>query len=203
MTACTKSKAPGTSSVTKIIPPAILKAMVDKANATTSEDITFSLTLDAIASLNIDLPEVGGKIQGLRITDFGTDNPKKDGNRVLRRRWYKLRADITGSYVLPAIELKYQTPEGKTETLKTSEIFIEIKAPAIADEKGPNSDKGKEKKDIRDIKNLEPIESPRLAWILDWCRADHCSYRGGSLDLYQKKIEKHSRTCTPAARNCA
>jgi hypothetical protein len=144
----------------KSLPPALIKASVDKASASTFDTITYSIRLDTEPSLNLVIPETANQIKGLRVVDFDTDGPKTEDNRKITGKWYKLQADISGSYILPAIEIAYTSPEGKKETIKTSEIFLEIKPPVSSGESA------KDAKDIRDIKNIEPMGGWSTMWLV-------------------------------------
>jgi hypothetical protein len=123
------------------------------------------------ANKQLALPEFGDKIAGLRVVDFGatplTEDPLRGG--FSSSRWYKLRADISGSYVLPSLSLTYQL-EGKEESARTSEIFVEVTAPGAA---AANAAEGEKKSDdaatpaqtdIRDIKDIIPLPDPRW-WL--------------------------------------
>lgn len=128
----------------------VLRSEVDRAKATTGDLITFTVSIDSIEGLKVQLPEFGEKIEGFRVVDFGSSDPVVEDGRVNYRRWYKLRADIVGTYILPAIELVYDDKAGKEQTAKTSEIFIEV-ASVLKE--------GDEQGDIRDLKDLS--SSPR------------------------------------------
>jgi hypothetical protein len=121
------------------------------------EPVTFHITLEADPDISVELPEVGSRIEGFRIVDMGKEGPKKREGRIWSRRWYELRADFTGSYVLPAVRLAYTDPEGKAQTAETKQIFVEIES--VLGEAG-------EEQDIRDLKPLEKArrEIPR-GWV--------------------------------------
>jgi hypothetical protein len=82
---------------------------------------------------------------------------------VIEERWYQLRADLVGSYVLPPVRVAYWQPaEGGTdqpedpETVETSEIFVEVES--VLPGEG-------EATDIQDIKPLRHPAS-RIPWGL-------------------------------------
>lgn len=145
--------------------PLTVRAEVDKAVATTSDDIIYSIVVDHKKEIpNVDIPEAGANVAGFRIIDFGTDLPKEEDGRIIQRRWYKLRADISGSYVLPSLEFSYLDSNGQKQTAKTSEIFVEVKSPqgsTVTD-----SAKGEKEKDIRDIKAIEKLPWPKSWWFI-------------------------------------
>lgn len=126
-----------------------LVANVDKAKASTDETITFTIKLRTPKS-NKDLliPEVGHLIQGMRILDFGSST-KEMGVEDEETKWYKLQADVSGSYILPAVKIK--GPDGKS--IETAEIFVELTAP------DSDSNKGELQDDILDIKDIQRVET--------------------------------------------
>ncbi len=159
----------------EVKPPVEARASADPAVATTGDVITYSVIVEHDPEIAITLPEPGAQIAGFRIIDLGQDEPKRIGERVVERRWYELRADLVGSYVLPPVTVSYRTSGGEdggggegdeetaetaeaeaaeTATISTSEIFVEVQSVLPADG---------EAADIRDIKPLQPL--PReLPW---------------------------------------
>ena len=145
--------------------PVRAEVRVDKATATTGDLITYSIELDRAKDIEVTVPEPGPDIAGFRIVDIGRDEPitvRASGGeeRIRERVFYRLRADLVGSYILPAITLSYEDKESKAQkTLETSEIFVEVQSVLP---------KEKEATDIRDIKPLEPVKRPLspLVWLL-------------------------------------
>jgi hypothetical protein len=130
-----------------------LEAKVDKARIEAGEVVSFEIIADAEKGLGVSIPDVGDKILGLSIEDQGIDGPTERDGRLITKRWYKLKAEEQGSYILPEVELSYEK-EGRKETLKTSEIFVEAR---------PFFKEGEEPTDIRDIR--PPILLPRRPTI--------------------------------------
>ena len=151
-------------------PPVAASATVDRAVATTGDLITYRVTVEHDPGYQVDLPEPGADIAGFRIVDLGRDKPKTVDGRVVEQRWYKLRADLVGSYVLPPVTVHYAkkgekpgaapAANGKGEdagsTVETSEIFVEVESVLPA---------GGAAKDIHDIKPLEKI-AERPPWLI-------------------------------------
>ncbi|HET6343809.1 MAG TPA: hypothetical protein VFH51_02705 [Myxococcota bacterium] len=142
-------------------PAAEMRASVDRAVATTGDLITYSVEVQHNPGIEVELPEPGARIAGLRITDAGRDPEETVDGRVRQRRWYKLRADLVGSYVLPPLAATYHgaggAPPGETE-MKTSEIFIEVASVMPTD--GSASD-------IHDLKPLQEVRyRPRWPYAL-------------------------------------
>jgi hypothetical protein len=132
---------------------------VDRAVATTGDVITYTVSVEHDPELEIDLPEPGAEIAGFRIFDLGREAPSDRGGRRVESRWYKLRADIVGSYVLPPVQVGFRPP-GSAEawqTIETSAIFVEVESVLPADG---------EAADIRALKPLREVRrGPPWPWI--------------------------------------
>ncbi|MEE2743491.1 MAG: hypothetical protein VYD54_06250 [Bdellovibrionota bacterium] len=132
------------------------KALVDKAIVKPGETLNFKLRLfSPKEGEDFFIPEIGDRIQGFRVIDFGKVGPVVEDDQKVFERWYKLEADLTGSYVLPSITLSYKDGKEK-KSISSSEIFVEVKAdPVQKKEEGV-----KEAQDIRDIKSLKKAPFP-------------------------------------------
>ncbi len=132
-------------------------------------------------TLTVKLPEVGTQIAGLRITDFGEEGPKEIDNRLVHKKWYKLQADIAGSYIIPAQVVSYAGDNG-TRELKTPQIFIEVKSSL---KPGPDA-----LKDIIDIKTLEEVPFNWRPYIWAGCAAVVVICLGAGGFMYYRKRKK-------------
>lgn len=175
--------------------PVLASATVDRAVATTGDVLTYTVVLDYDPAYEVLLPEPGADIAGFRILDLGREPVREERGRTIEERWYRLRADLVGSYVLPPLTVRYRqitqaeapeteesaaidldaeefaesTGSDETEewsTLQTSEIFVEVESVLPADG---------EVTDIRDIKPITKVDEP-LPWT--WLAAG-----GGALLL--------------------
>lgn len=138
-------------------PPVKASSAVDKAVATTGDVITFTVVVDYREEIQAEVPEPGADIAGLRIIDTGRDPLERVRDRRIERRWYKVRADLVGSYILPAVTVTYRSAEDATAeptTLQTSEIFLEVKS--VLPKEG-------EATDIRGLKPL--VRSRHTPWL--------------------------------------
>lgn len=126
-------------------PSLVATAAVDKAITTTNDEITYSITFNYKKDIAFTPPEIGSELADFRVIDFGEEKKETERDRVTLRKWYRLKAEISGSYILPPVEIAYQDEKGKQQ-IKTSQIFIEVKS--FVDENA---------KDIRDIKMQEEI----------------------------------------------
>jgi hypothetical protein len=77
---------------------------------------------------------------------MGKEGPKKREGRIWSQRWYALKADLAGSYVLPAVSVPYTDSEGKDQVAETKQVFVEVESVL-----GQTTDE----QDIRDLKSLE------------------------------------------------
>jgi hypothetical protein len=141
------------------LPPVVIEASVDKVQATTMDTILYSIDISSVPGLKVNIPEVGENIIGFRIIDLGEEKPRQIDDRIKLNKWYKLQADIIGSYIIPSVKVSYEDANGSEEKLETSEIFVQVKS-AIGE--------NEEFKDIIDIKPLIDVKVgyPRTALIL-------------------------------------
>ncbi len=141
-------------------PPAELRAAVDRSTATTGDLIRYEVEIERDPEVSIELPDPGVDIAGFRIVDLGREPAVTlASGRILERRWFQLRADLVGSYTLPALSAAYSDPGGDAGDLRTPEIPVEVESVLPAD--------GTEVTDIRDIKPLRRVETAGqwLWWI--------------------------------------
>ncbi len=138
--------------------PVRLTSEVDPVKARVADPITFRITLEADPDISVSLPEVGSRIEGFRIVDMGREGPKRREGRIWSQRWYELRADLTGSYILPSLRLPYTGMDGKEHIAETEPLYVEIESVL-----GHATDE----QDIRDLKPLEKArrDIPR-SWYL-------------------------------------
>ncbi len=123
--------------------PVQLAAEIDRPVANPGDVITFTIKAVYRADISLELPEVAERLSEFRIVSSSSSEPVQEDNCVVAERWYKIQADIAGSYLVEPIEVTYRLPDGRQETAKTPKIFIEI-ASMLAKEG--------EVEDIRDIK---------------------------------------------------
>ncbi len=169
------------ASASKNLPPVRVSASVDKAVATTGDIITYTLKVERDPAYQVKVPEMGAEIAGFRIVDLGSESSEASDGRVYDTYWYKLRADLVGSYVLPAAWVEFasvaeaeevaEEQEARTsktagseaekggsgarwEQVGTSEIFVEVESVLPANE------------EATDIKDIKPLPPRRLH--LDW-----------------------------------
>lgn len=138
------------------VPPVEVRAEVDKATATTGDLIRYTLSADSEPNITVELPEMGSQIAGLRILDMGEKGPQEREGRIHVEKWYQLKADLIGSYIIPGAVFSYED-KGEKKQLKTAQIFIEVKS-VIQDKEAAT--------DIKEIKPLAVIARDYRAIIL-------------------------------------
>ena len=150
LTCCSGCKPENTTGDRKAVsvPVVEVKAEADRTEATISETITYTLSVLYSPSVTIRLPEPGAEIAGLRIVDFGEEGPGNIDNCMTQSRWYKLRADIAGTYIIPEMVVSYAGLDKKEKQIKTPRIFLEITA--------DGSEQGGKK--LEDIIGLKPLQ---------------------------------------------
>ncbi len=139
-------------------PPAELRASVDRAVATTGDLIVYTVEVERHPEVEVALNEPGTDIAGFRIVDLGRAPAETlPSGRILERRWYELRADLVGAYVLPSPTATYAGPSGDGGDLEAAEISVEVESVLPGD--------GSEATDIRDIKPLRRLDAA-ASWLL-------------------------------------
>lgn len=152
--------------------PVLAEASVDRAVATTGDVITFRVKVDYDESYEVQMVEPGSEIAGFRIVDLGREENLKRSGRIIEERWYRLRADLVGSYILPPVRVGYQMRsdgggsgfEDKlagdalaVDSIETSAIFIEVESVLPS---------GGEATDIRGLKPIRKFRSNERLWWL-------------------------------------
>jgi hypothetical protein len=133
-----------------------LRASVDKAVGTTADTLTYTVTLETPQGMSMQLPEPGASLGSLRITEYGKKPVQTIQGKTVEERWYRLRADLVGTYVLPALAATCTGPNATTQTLNTSSIFIDIQSVLPKDGSAT------------DIRGLKPLVPQRFQWPWKW-----------------------------------
>lgn len=107
--------------------PVSVSANVDKARATIGDKINYKITVDFPENIEVFFPETEDKVGGLAVKDFAVSDIERDNGRITRELSYVLETYKTGSYIIPAFDIKYKEKlKSEVEVAKTPEIFIEI-----------------------------------------------------------------------------
>ena len=138
-------------------PPVEVSAKADPTTATTDQTITFTVTALYRTDIMVQMPEIGSRIAGLRIVDFGEQGPRTVDTRREYKKWFALRGDIAGTYIIPPMSVYWSTPDNATlREIKTPQIFIQITASPAQDNRS----------DICDIKPQETVARDIRPWII-------------------------------------
>lgn len=144
-----RNKMPEAQKDKENMPPVEVVAQVDKATATTGDRILYTLSASSKPGIVVDIPEMGSQIAGLRIVDMGDEGPMERDGLTIIKKWYQLKADWVGSYIIPGAVFPYTDENGERKELKTAQIFVEVKS-VLGDKETAN--------DIRDIKPIAMIK---------------------------------------------
>ncbi|MBF0301296.1 MAG: BatD family protein, partial [Oligoflexia bacterium] len=157
-----QAQIPASAAAVAVAPaPVSIKAEVNQAKIKINDELIFKISVRAKKDIAITIPEIGNEIQGLRIVEFQEEKPKNDDEGfILYQKWYKLKSDFSGSYILPSVTLNYNY-NNQNNNVKTADIFVEVMGdtPASPDAtpSATASSSSTQNKDIRDIKNIESI----------------------------------------------
>jgi len=157
MLTCCRSQQPDRTGVQETVPPVEVRAEVDKATATTGDLIRYTLSASSDPATRVELPDMGSQIAGLRIVDMGHKGPLEREGRTYVEKWYQLKADLIGSYIIPGAVFVSYDGQGAKKDFKTAQIFIEVKS-VISDKDAAT--------DIKEIKPLATISRDYTIIIL-------------------------------------
>ena len=151
------SVAPSVSSSS--VKMADVRAFVDKSSITIGEKIKYTVEVETNKRTKVAFAGYAAHLGGLAVRDFAVEDPKRAGReKLVYRRWYVLDTYTVGSYVIPPQEVKLTWADGTENTLKSPEIFVEVKS-VMSSEKEAG---------LHDIKPPLPLagHTPRGVWIL-------------------------------------
>lgn len=104
-----------------------VSAYVDKAKVTIGERITYKITIDFSEGTDVLPPEIKDTIGGLAVKDSGIEESEKKDGGFTRKLWYVLETYKTGSYIMPAFDIKYiKKLKAEEAVAKTPEVFVEV-----------------------------------------------------------------------------
>ena len=104
-----------------------VNANVDRAKVTIGDKINYKITVDFPEGMEVLPPEIKDEVGGLAVDDLGIEESRNEKGRIIREIRYVLETFNTGSYIIPAFDIKYKTkPETEEAVVKTPEVFIEV-----------------------------------------------------------------------------
>lgn len=132
------------------------QAGLDRTPVLVGETVTYELRVEAMGSIDIELPEVGDTLGDVPVEDTAVDPPRSNAGHTLLVARYTLHPGKPGAYVLAPLEVRFRRGAGAPwESVRGDEVFLEVRtAPAPPD--AP---------DIRPLKPLVMVRSPWY-WIV-------------------------------------
>jgi len=140
---CQQGSAPAESE------PVIVTAQVERARVTPGHPFELSVEVDRREDVEFGVPDVGAGIRGLVIMDMREEGPESGGGRVLTRTIYKLKAPLSGTYLVPGVEGAWSSGDGSSGTAGSGPILIEAAHAA-----------GEEGSSPGELRDLKPARKP-------------------------------------------
>ena len=187
--ACTAGQPPPESDTRPAEDPSdvVVSAVVDPTRAALDEPIRFTLRAVYPADVQLQLPDIGPDIAGLRIVDFGETGPDPVDARFVFTQWYDLRADVAGTYIIPALTVSAGESDGAREIM-TPQIFIQVGA-------HPDRSDNETMQDIIDIKPLAALPRDLRPVIIGSACAAGLFVAGLAVWLYVRR--RRTAVCAP------
>ena len=139
--------------VEQVQDPVVLTALIERAQVTPGRPFELTIELNRRADVEFEVPDVGAGIKGLVIMDMRTEGPEQAGDRVLTRTIYKLKAPLTGAYLIPGVEGLWRDAAGEKGSAGSGPILIE--AAHAAGEEGSGE---------AQLRDLKPPRKPVTDW---------------------------------------
>ena len=149
--ACQAERAP-----TPDAPPVVVSASVASSQVPPGRPFTLTIEIDRQADATFELPDLGPRLEGLMVQDHRVEGPERIGERQLTRHLYDLKAPVSGTYLIPAIEAPWKTPADEVGTAGTGAILIE------AGLTGGEDSAEQELRDLKPVAPPDPLLTPGL-----------------------------------------
>ncbi len=133
--------------------PVVVTAQVERAQVTPGRPFELSIEINQRADVEFEVPDVGSGIKGLVIMDMREEGPEQAGGRVLTRTIYKLKAPLTGTYLIPGIEGLWRDSAGEQGNAGSGPILIEAAHAAGEEGSGETA-----------LRDLKPALKPQTDW---------------------------------------
>ncbi len=133
--------------------PVVVTAQVERAQVTPGRPFELSIEINRHADVDFEVPDVGAGIEGLVIMDMREEGPEQAGDRVLTRTIYKLKAPLTGTYLIPGVEGLWRDPAGEHGSAGSGPILIEAAHAAGEEGSGETA-----------LRDLKPPLKPQTDW---------------------------------------
>lgn len=108
--------------------PAQLTATADHGSLSPGESLRYTLEIEHNPDVPVQVDEPSGQLGGLTIVDNGHESERtvNAAGRLRERRWYELRADTAGSYVLRSPLASYRSATGAVVPLAAQEVLVQV-----------------------------------------------------------------------------
>lgn len=140
--------------------PVSVSSALDRASVTVGQAVTWTIEIERAAEVEIEVEDPGSTVGGLAVVDSRREEETLRSGRVRERRLVRMRPDVSGSYVIPEVVVRWRlqaaqgTDPAPWSTESAARLFLEAEGlDVVSAEDGG---------DIRDIKALEP--RPPLPW---------------------------------------
>ncbi len=108
--------------------PVTVKATVDKSEATIGDRLRYEIIVEYPAGLEVTLPSFGSTLGEFAIEDFGSAPPKRRGDRMISKQWYRLDAYVAGEYTIPEPVVTFRDAEGIEHEAKGPALNVMVKS---------------------------------------------------------------------------
>lgn len=126
-----------------------VSASVDRTRAALDEPVRFTLRASCPEGFKVILPDIEPEITGLRIVDFGESGPDPLDGLLVYTKWFDLRADVAGTYIIPSLAVSAENEDAKRRIM-TPQVFIQA---------GARLDRA-DNETMQDIIDIKPLALP-------------------------------------------
>ena len=133
--------------------PVVVTAQVERAQVTPGRPFELTIEINRRDDVAFEAPDVGAGIDGLVIMDMREEGPEYAPGRILTRTIYKLKAPLSGTYLIPGIEGLWKDTADGRGTAGSGPILIE--AVHAAGEEGSGETQ---------LRDLKPARRPLTDW---------------------------------------
>ncbi len=135
-----------------------LKTGVDKSTIHIGDYIKYYIEIEYNKNLKLILPAPGANLGKFDIKDYNVVSMKSDNkNKIKKRIEYTITTYFLGEFQIPAVDIKYLTPDKQEKSIKSDSVLIKV----IPIERKPT-----DKDDIRDIKSPYEMKSYFFVYFL-------------------------------------
>jgi hypothetical protein len=169
-------------------PPVTARGSVEARALTIGTPFRYTLEVAAPPGVEVEMPQIGGAIGDLQVTDFGQAADREQNGRTLRTRWYQLVTYATGDQNIPGPTVRYREAGGEWEYAKVPDVVVSVQSLVDAAGATPPAE-------VRDIKG--PLAKPRDYTPLLWLAAVVLAVLGAVTLLLRRLRRPHAAAPPP------